>query len=355
MTMQQPTIDQHPDHLALAVRELEPESALALRSAFETMFAQADEWTARAKSIRVTSADDKRGMKLARESRLALREIRVNAEHARKRLKEDSTRRGKAIDGIANVLKALIEPLEEHLLEQETFAARAEAARRDALRDARAETLRALGTDPTAYADLGATSEETWAETLATAKAAHEARLEAERQAVAVRVEVERLAAERRQAERAAAAKAEAERVERERLVREENDRLRREGAEREAAAQAERAQVEQERQAEQAKAKAAFEAAADEARNARAEADRLAAAKAAGEQAAREREEQAAAAREAAALAPDRDKLRALAFAVRAIDLPTLSTAKGQRAMATVADQFTKMAAWLDKTAGAL
>src|SRR6185437_11549413 len=103
----------------------------------DTMFTQAEEWAARAALIKVTSVDQKREMKMARESRLALREIRIKVEHDRKRLKEDSTRRGRAIDGIANVLKALIEPLEAHLLEQETFAERVEAVRKNALKSTR--------------------------------------------------------------------------------------------------------------------------------------------------------------------------------------------------------------------------
>jgi hypothetical protein len=36
-------------------------------------------------------------------------------------LKEQALREGKAVDGIANVLKALIVPLEEHLDKQERF------------------------------------------------------------------------------------------------------------------------------------------------------------------------------------------------------------------------------------------
>src|SRR5262249_42943564 len=152
--------------------------------------------------IVVTDENDKRGMKLARDSRLALREIRVNAEKARKRLKEDSLRRGKAIDGIANVLKALIEPIEAHLLEQESFAERAELARRDTLKAARAQALVAYGADPIVDASLGEMPEDVWERTLETARLAQEAKREAERQAELVRVEAERIAAEKREAER---------------------------------------------------------------------------------------------------------------------------------------------------------
>jgi hypothetical protein len=355
-----------PDRLNLAVTGLEPDAATTLRGAFESMFDQADKWAAQARLIQVTSVEQKREMKLARESRLALREIRCNAESTRKRLKEDSLRRGKAIDGIANVLKALIEPIEEHLQEQETFAERAEAARRDALRGARSDALRALGADPAVYADLGVMGEETWATTLESAHAAHEARLEATRQAEAARVEAERVAAEKREAARLEGIRLEAERAERERLAAEENARLRREAQEREAAAKAERARVEQERREERAKAKAEADAKAEQARAAKAEADRLAAelaaVKAAEEKVAREREaaEAARAAKEAqvrraAALAPDREKLLALAAAIRALNVPEMATPAGHAAAGKVAQQLAKMAAWVEKTGAEL
>ena len=339
------------DALALAVTGLEPESAMALRSCFEEMFSQAEKWTASARLIVVTSADQKREMKMARESRLALREIRVKAEHARKRLKEDSTRRGKAIDGIANVLKALIEPIEEHLLEQETFADRIESSRKSALKSAREETLRALGADPSAFANLGETSEETWALTLDAAKDAKTARDEAAKQAELVRVEAERIAAEKRETARLERIKVEAERVERERLVVEESARLR--------AALAERDRVAHERAEERAASDRARAAAEQETGRAREEADRaareLAAVKAEAATAERDREAAAIGARQAAALAPDREKLAAFAAVLRALEIPALTTDPGKAAAAKVADQIEKMATWVAKTGASL
>jgi hypothetical protein len=376
------------EQVSLAVRGLEPESAMTLRATFESMFAQTEEWAARAQSIKVTSVDQKREMKLARESRLALREIRVNAEHARKRLKEDSTRRGKAIDGIANVLKALIEPIEAHLLELETFADRADAARKTALKSAREETLRALGTDPAIYVNLGETSEGTWATTLDAARTNHEAKLEAAREAESIRVEAERIAAEKRAADRAERVKAEAERVERERLQAEENARLLKEKTELEEVAKVEReiaaagiAEAREAHRVAQAEALAAKEAAEEatkereaadravrdaleaQAKQAREEADRtareLAESKATAARVLREREEAETTrlaveveARRAAELAPDREKLVTFAGVLRALAIPTLSTDEGKAAAAKVAEQIERMAAWVDTTA---
>ena len=238
-----------------AVGGLDPDSAVRLRATFEAMFSQADEWIQRAGAIQIVREDQTREMKLARESRLALRELRINVERERKRLKEDSLRQGKAIDGLANVFKALVEPIEEHLLLQEKFAERAAQARTDALRSAREEALRGHGADPDAFADLGAMAEESWLTVLTTARLASEARAEEARKAEAARVEAARVAAERAEAARAEAARLEAERAERERVQREENARLRREASEREEAAKAERAGAEKARLAEQARA----------------------------------------------------------------------------------------------------
>jgi len=361
------------DRLSSAVSDLEPDSAKTLRAAFETMFSQAEEWEQRAKLIKITSVDQKHDMKVARESRLALRAIRIDAEKARKRLKEDSVRRGRAIDGIANVLKALIEPIEEYLLEQEEFADRVEAKRKDALRSSREDALRAYGVDPSVYANLGETSDETWELTLDAARSAHAARAEAARRAEEVRVEAERIAAEKREADRQAAIKAEAERVERERLAKEENDRLRAEAAEREAAAKVEREKAAAEKAEIEAKAKADREAAEAETAKARAAekkaADDLAAAKAAEAAAARKREaetaarvaaekeaaEKAEAERLAAESAPDREKLFALAATLRALPLPAMTSEKGKAVGAKVSEQMGKMVAWLERTASQL
>lgn len=339
------------DGLATVVTDLEPESAIAIRGAFGALFDQAAEWTRRAREIRVTSLDQKREMKLARESRLAVRDVRIEAEHARKRLKTDVVRRGKAIDGAANIIKDLLEPIEIYLLEQETFAARHEQARKDALRAAREEALRALGTDPVAYANLGETDEETWAATLQTAKDAHAARIEAAKEAEAVRVEAERIVAEKREAARVAAAREKADRELAARAQAEENARLKAERvAEKEAADRA------------ASEARLAREAVEEEARKARAEKARAEAELAterarveAERRAEEERQAAAAAERRAAELAPDRDKLAAFALAIRALPRPELTTEAGREARAKLDDQVARFAGWVEKVGAAL
>lgn len=108
---------------------LEPSKALVLTTQFGDFFALAADWEMKAKALVVTDPSQVAEMKMAREGRLFLKHKRVDIENTRKRLKEESLREGKAIDGIANVLKALIAPIEEHLEAQETFVVRMEQER----------------------------------------------------------------------------------------------------------------------------------------------------------------------------------------------------------------------------------
>jgi hypothetical protein len=353
---------------------LTPDTAQSLRAAFEDYFTAADEWRAKALSIQITRPDQIREMKLARETRLALREIRINAEKTRKALKEDSLKKGKAIDGIYNMLAYAVEPLEKHLLEQEQFIQRIEEERKARLKAEREEALRPF-TDVSLY-QLGEMDEATFANLLETNQLAFAARQEAARKAEAERIERERIEAEER-AKREAEAAAERERI------RAENERLRaeREAAEIAAKAEREAAQAEARRIAEEAQAEArriaennrkereAIEAKARaerEAIEAKAKAEREAAeAKAKAERQAREKveaelrakqktearakAEQEAAAR-AAAAAPDREKLDALAQAIRAIPLPRLSThAANKEIEELIHSQVAKFATWIE------
>src|SRR3990167_2109330 len=94
--------------LQVMVRDsgLEPTKAKYILDQFQNYFELADEWTAKAKTLVVTRHDQKAEMEMARTGRLFLREKRIAIENSRKKLKEEALREGKAIDGIANVLKA---------------------------------------------------------------------------------------------------------------------------------------------------------------------------------------------------------------------------------------------------------
>lgn len=88
---------------------------------FTTYFEIASEWEKKAKDIVVKDENDKTEMQMARVGRLFLREKRIAIERSRVELKAEALREGKAIDGIANILKALIIPIEEYLGKQENF------------------------------------------------------------------------------------------------------------------------------------------------------------------------------------------------------------------------------------------
>jgi colicin import membrane protein len=169
---------------------LETTKAKVLLDKFSNYFDIAAEWETKAKSIVVKDESQTADMEMARVGRLFLRDKRIAVEKTRKELKEQSLREGKAIDGIANVLKAVIVPIEEYLEKQEKFIQIKEEAAR-----------------------------------------------EAKRKEIERRMEEERLAEEK--------AKAEAEAAERERM-RIENERLKAESVEREKAAAEERKKQEE-------------------------------------------------------------------------------------------------------------
>ena len=124
------------NQLEVIVKEsgLSETKAQIILKKFQDYFMEAARWELKAKTIFVVDAKQTDDMAEARKGRLFLRAKRIDVENTRKELKEECLREGKAIDGIANVLKALIIPVEEYLDRQEKFieikaAERAEEAR----------------------------------------------------------------------------------------------------------------------------------------------------------------------------------------------------------------------------------
>ena len=332
---------------------LPPSLLVNIEEGFRDSFVQAEKWRQQALAIRVTSADQKAEMKLARTIRLELKDIRVNAEKKRKALKEDSLRMGKAIDGVNNLLLAAIEPLERHLEEQEKFAERLIAEQRAKLQADRSQALAPYLAAGQIVPALDVMTEEQWTGYLEDAKLLHEAKIERER-----REEADRIA--REQAE---AAERERLRIENERLQREAAELEAKAKAEREAAAKAQREAEEKarkEREALEAKAKAEREAAERELARIKAEAE----AATAKERAERERlerqlaeqkaSEEAKAKSEAqerrkAAAAPDKAKLRKVAEVVRAIYIPETTTDEGAAVRAAIVAKVEGFAKWIE------
>ena len=319
------TLVQESTQLAKVVQEngLVPETAETLITTFSPFFDEVNASLMEASRIVVNDATEVSAMKAARAARLKLRDVRIRVEAARKSLKEDSLRKGKAIDGIANVLKFMIEPEENRLEEAEKFAERAEASRRATLRQSRATLIAPFGMDTSAMM-LEDMTEEAFQNLLGSARIAHEKRIADEKAAAEARAEAER------------------KRAEEEARVRAENERLRLEAEASRKAAEEELAKAEAERRAAEAKAAAELKA----------ERDRVAALEA---QAAREKaaaEAKAAAeeqARRDAAAAPDRAKLAAFAVAIRAVEMPECVTASGQKTAADIAAKREAFAVWIE------
>ena len=100
---------------------LEPTEGQTILEKFNSYEEVARDWENKAKAIVVTDVSQVAEMKMAREGRLFLAQKRIDVEKARKALKEQSLRKGQAIDAIAKFLTSLIEPTEKYLKEQEDF------------------------------------------------------------------------------------------------------------------------------------------------------------------------------------------------------------------------------------------
>lgn len=190
----------------------------ALLSNFSTGFQKAKKIVEECKNIEITSEDQTDEMATARESRLKLKNIRVEIEKTRKTLKEQSLREGRAIDGMANIIKALIVPVEEHLEKQEKFIEIKIKERKLARQAERIEKLSRYVEDVSLY-NLEDMEDEAFDKLLANTKKAFEDEKKAQEEA-----EKERKIAEE-------------ERLKEQERIRKENERLKAEADAREAEA----------------------------------------------------------------------------------------------------------------------
>ncbi len=188
--------------------DLDQSTAQRVLSAYESFFKQAADWERKAKAIVVTSTDDKESMKQAREVRLALKNMRVDAKKKHDELKKKSLIEGKFIDSIYNIFAGIVTPLEDHLIEQEKYVERIEKERLDKVESERKGLLEELGVN-TGFYDLRSMEQEQFDELL-----------EQSKEQKKHREEVEARAAEERRKEEAAAR-------EREKKNRIEKDRMR--------------------------------------------------------------------------------------------------------------------------------
>jgi len=136
-----------PADTALAFVELAEERGLDLNRVETLMQAYGDNYAEVLQladgfdSIVIEDVNDAAGMASARKARLAIRQVRIDTENKRIQLKADSLREGKAIDGMANIIKDIAEPAEKHLQLQEDYAKVVEQKRLDDLKATRIAEL----------------------------------------------------------------------------------------------------------------------------------------------------------------------------------------------------------------------
>ncbi len=179
---------------------------------WESFSAQLAKLKATADTLKVTSVLDTHAMAIARETRLAIRQVRIAAEKKKTELKEDILREGKRIDSGYNSILALCKPMEERLADMEQFAALEAGRIEDENRAKRMAECFPFLVGPVAT-DLGKMDEPAYQSFLSDIKELHGVRVareKRERDEAAAR-EAARLAEENRVREDNARLKAEAE------------------------------------------------------------------------------------------------------------------------------------------------
>ena len=171
---------------------LEPETQKNLFEKFLPFYIQSLEWKEKAESLVVTDAGQKDLMKQAHDARLILKNIRTTVENSRKLLKEDSLRKGKAIDNIANTIKNLITPIEDHLEKQEKFIEIQEAERKETLKAERIKKLQEFEVEPSFY-DLANMPDEQFDLLLESSKTNYNNKIQAAKRAEEEAIEKERI------------------------------------------------------------------------------------------------------------------------------------------------------------------
>lgn len=272
------------------------------------------EWREQFMPLELDDINDTKTLALIHQSRITVKNARIEIERRRKLLKEDSLRYGREVDAVAKHLTSQLVPIESHLEEQENKVAREkERIRLAQVEDQRVKTQARVDALAAVscilpFAECEQMNEQQFTDRLASETARHESELAAAAERARLqaledarlKAEAEKLAAERAALERERMAQqAEAERIAAEKRKLEEAEAAQRRAAELEAAkaAAAERARIETEQRIEREKAAAKAKSEAEEAERVR-----------------------------LAALAPDCDKLNALADAIEAISIPSVS-----------------------------
>lgn len=298
------------------------------------------------KGLTISGIDDKNGLEAVKKARIAIKNERVRITKTGKELRDQANAFNKAVLAKEKEYLAIITPTEDALqAEEDKIQAEKDRIERERVEAEqkkvhdRINQLSSFGF-VVDYSRAIAMTDEQFTEELASAKASHEAE-EARKvqEAEAARIEAARLAEEKaKQDAQALELKKQQDAIAEERRKIEEEKRaieLRRE-LEEKAAADRKAAQERHEQELKDAEAKRLRDIEAAK----MAEQERI--------------EKAAAEARRQAALAPDKDKLKALADQIDALELPSLSMPDAEAITANVRGLLTKVSAYIrEKTEG--
>ncbi|MGV4405290.1 hypothetical protein ACQ1PF_09670 [Ornithobacterium rhinotracheale] len=174
------------------LKSVEPSRAKQIQATFEPMVLMLEDFEARYNEI-VAQEITEEITKQAKRLRLDISKVRIEAEKVRKAQKEEFLRAGKAIDGVANILKWAVTEKENKLKEIERHFEILEQQRLEALQAQRAEELSPYVEDAHER-DLAKMEEDVWNAYLQTKINDYNARIEAEKKAEEERLERERIA-----------------------------------------------------------------------------------------------------------------------------------------------------------------
>jgi colicin import membrane protein len=302
---------------------LERAKAESIWSNFEPYFNAASECGAKVNGLEITDINQKKEMRLARDTRLELKKIRVAAEKTKKELKDGVLKEGRFIDATFNLISDATKPIEAYLKEKEEFAKRKEEERKERLRIERWDKLRpfdVVAISNVEFLNMANMTDKEFEQLLDRSQRAYEERARIEAENARLRAEAEererQLAEERANFEAARKAAEDIVRIEREK--REIAER-----AEREAREAAERAEREKEWTAIQ-KAREEAEAAQRELREKQEAEERAKREEAARLEAQRKAEEEEKRRLEAAG---DKEKLSAYFDQVLSVEVPTMKS----------------------------
>jgi hypothetical protein len=320
---------------------LDPNTSTYIQSEFAEFFGHIDGLKEKLSTIQVSDISQTAEMQQARDIRLELKNLRISADKTRKRLKEDSLRYGKAVQGVYNVLEFIIAPLEKQAEEQEKFV-EIQSMKLRAERKAKREIEVSNYTEfiPTSI-DLSGLTEEEFQNLLAGAKLQLQNKIEAEAKAEAERIERERVEAEQREA------------------MRLDNERLRKEAEEQAVILAKQREEMEKQKREMEAKAKKLLEEQEKKLAKEREEKAKVEAelrAKQEAEEKAKREEQQRIEAEEKARIQsekkaqrePDKKKLENLAFMLEVYQLPEMKTEEGKKVVDNVKTLLGKVVTYI-------